>query len=161
MTPHRAILALLHLFALFSFLGAAIFFLSLPILPNVRIQLCSLLIAHPNALYKIGGALLIASLTLLLGFYLFHRGRSLRVGMGASVNAAIILKTLEPFFKEHFPGQIELSDIHFSLDGKLEIDILSSSEDRELLEVLERGITSLLKERFGYSKSFFMNLKKH
>jgi hypothetical protein len=158
---HRAISSLLHLFACFSFFGAALFFLSLPFLPNVRIQLCAILLDRPNTLYRVGFVCLAASLILTLGFYAFYRGRSMLIGMGASVDAAVILKTLEPFFKEHFDGRMELSDIHFSSRGKLEIEVFSQSEDPHLLARVEGGITSLLKERFGYAKPFLLSLKKY
>ena len=166
MTPRRALLSVLQLFAGFSFFGAAIFFFSLPFLPKLRLQISDFLIASPKICNSVGTALMAASFVLIGGFYFLSRGKTLRIAMGghtASIDAAVIHKTLDDCFKSHFKGQIVLSDLCVIRGSKLEIEVCLTPFEENLREELfaevQKQLIPLLSERFGYSKPFSLIVK--
>ena len=166
MTPRKAILSILQLFAGFSFFAAAIFFFCLPFLPKVRLQISDALLATPQVCYSVATALMAAAFMLIGGFYFLNRGKSLTISMGkqaASIDAAVIQKTLEECFNNHFSGQIILSDLYVIRGSKLEIEVCFTPFEENLREELfaavQKQLTPLLSERFGYSKPFGLIVK--
>jgi len=166
MNVRKALLSLLQLFAGFTFLGAALFFFSLPFLPLLRLRLSHALIQSPDLCFSVGSALAASSFVLLGGFYVLSRGKTLRIGLGrrsAAVEAGVIQKTLEECFKAHFPGQIALTDLSIIRGSKLEIEVaLAPFEEglrEELFASVEERIRPLLEQRFGYSKPFCLIVK--
>ena len=166
MTPRKAMLSVLQLFAGFSFFAVAIFFFCLPFLPKVRLQISDALLTTPQVCYSVGAALMTASFMLIGGFYFLSRGRSLTVSMGqraASIDTAVIQKTLEECFNAHFSGLIILSDLYVVRGSKLEIEVCFTPFEENLREELfasvQKHLTPLLNERFGYSKPFGLIVK--
>lgn len=154
-------LSVLQLFAGFSFFAAAIFFFTLPFLPKVRLQISDLLLVSPEVCHRVGAALFTASFVLIGGFYFLSRGRSLTIRMEGeerktTISAALIKKTLDACFRNHFNGSVTLTDIVVLSGGNLEIEVCLTPVEEHLREELfadvQKRIVPLLSERFGYSK---------
>jgi len=166
MNPRKAMLSILQLFAGFSFFAAAIFFYSLPILPKLRLAISDMLLGSPNICHLMGTFLAAASFILIGGFYFLSRGRHFRIQMGknaVSIDATVIHKTIEEFFKRHFGVQIGLSDLSVIRGGKLELEVfVAPSEgkgEEELFAEVQKQLVSFLHETFGYSKPFGLIVK--
>lgn len=161
MSPRKALLSVLQLFAGFSFFAAAIFFFTLPFLPKVRLQISDLLLASPEVCHKVGAVFLTVSFIVIGGFYFLTRGRSLTIRMEGeerktTVSAAVIERTLDACLRSHFNGSVTLTDVIVLSGNKLEIEVcltpLKEVLREELFADVQKQIIPLLSERFGYSK---------
>jgi len=85
MSPRQALASALHIFAALSFFAVGVFFVALPYLPSVRIQVVDFFLVRFEQCSLIGVALLIVALVLLAGFYALDRGRYLVIKMGTAV----------------------------------------------------------------------------
>lgn len=163
MYSHKAMLSVLHLFAVFFFFASAMFFYALFYLPTLRLQILDAVSTSPQFCLSLGSALMGSSLLLTCGFYFLYRERSLILKMGggvASVNVAVIQKTLEECLDCHFKGKISLSGISIGSSNKLEIEVFLRPFEEGLREELfvsvQTQIAPLLRERFGYSHPFHL-----
>jgi hypothetical protein len=163
MRPRHAIASSLHLFTVLSFFAVGFFFFALPLLPEVRIRMADFLLNRFELCTPIAVGCFLAAFLLLIGFYGLDRGKFLRIEMGqnlASIEAPVIRETLEECFKKHFPRQISLTDIEILGGKKLEIGVTISSLDEEAREELfihaERALQTVLVDRFGYLKPFYL-----
>ena len=154
---------MLHLFTVFSFFSAGIFFFSLPYLPDLRIRLGHFLLDRPDISTSIAFGFFLTAFLLLIGFYGLNRGRFLRIEMGkhtAEIDAEVIRQTLDPFFKKRFPKEMDLSDVEVINGKKLEIIVHLAMREADLEEDLllrtEKGLQELLRERFGHSRPFYL-----
>lgn len=156
MSPRQALLSLLHLFVVFSFLLAGLFFLSLPYLPELKTHL----LEKSNLL---GLLLTTSSLLLLLGFYSLNRGRYLVIRMGVAVDLHLIRQTVEDCFARQFSKTLSLSDIEIGGKSRLEIKVsVASLDDKARIELFaeaEKQLSLLLRDRFGYTKPFYFIAK--
>lgn len=157
MSPRQALASALHLFVVLAFFIAGFFFVSLPYLPEVKIQIfekCTL----------IGLALFLAALILLLGFYALDRGRYLVIRMGVAADVNVIQQTVEEYFARHFPKKISLTEIEIGRKSRLEIGVSLATLDEGAREKLycqvEKQLGLLLRERLGYSKEFYLMVRK-
>ncbi len=157
----RAILSLLHGFVLLFFGAVAVLFFALPQLPIVRLEMVDLLLHRPADSISLGLAFLGATFILFLGFYTIHRSRFLRLKMGAQrveIDHRLISRSLEECFQAHFKEKLSL--VAVSVDSKIDIDVklapLDEGQREELFLRVEAALQVLLKERFGYTKPFYL-----
>lgn len=149
MSPRSVFAASLHLFVLFSFFTGAFFFLAFPHLPHLQ-EKCF------EKSTEIGLGLLIASLILLLSFYLLHRGKYLVLQGGISVDLQVVRQTIEDCLARQFP---KVSCQHIELGLRSRIEISLQTEKKEELALVEKNLSRLLRERFGYIKPFYLIVK--
>ena len=156
MSPRQALASALHLFVVFAFFIAGFFFVCLPYLPEIRVQIfekCTL----------IGLGLFITSLVLLLGFYALDRGRYLVIRMGISADVNVVRQTVEDCLMKQFPKKIALSEVEIGRRSRIEIKVrmapLAEEEREELFIEAEKQLGILLRDRFGYSKPFYLIVK--
>ena len=168
MSIRQAIASSLHLFAVLAFFAAGFFFFALPYLPELRIRIADILLTRFEFCTPVAFGFLLAALLLLVGFYGLNRGKVLRIEMGrhlASVDSDVIRMTLEECFKKHFPAQISLNDVEVISGKTLEIAVAIAPLDEGMQEELfvnaERALQTLLKERFGYAKPFYLIVKSN
>ncbi len=164
MTPRQALASTLHLFVVFAFFSAGFFCVSLPYLPDLRIKIADAVLGSFETCTLLGLGFFGASLLLLLGFYGLNRGQFLRIVMGrhlVEIDAKVIRDTIEDCLKKQFP-KISLQDLEIIWGRKIEISVaVRAFEDEEaLLEKAEKELTQLLRQRFGYKKSFALILKQ-
>ena len=151
MSPRQVFAPILHLFILFSFFTGAFFFLAFPYLPHLKEKFFE---KSP----WIGLGLLIASLILLLGFYLLHRGKYLILRGGVSVDLHVVRQTIEDCLSRQFP-KISCRDVELGTKSRIEIRISLKLERKEELLQVEKQLGRLLQERFGYLKPFYLIVK--
>ena len=151
MTPRQVLMSILHLFVVFAFFAAAFFCMALSFLPDHRLQITD------EDILLIGFGILTASFLLLLGFYALNRGRFLKIRMGdnwTEIDRTVIHQTLEELLKKH---EIALNEVEIILSKRIEIGVTIKKEPD--LEVVEKQLQLLLRERFGYTKPFFLIMK--
>lgn len=164
MTPRQALASMLHLFVVFAFFAAGIFFVSLPYLPELRVKVADAILGGYEVCAIVGLGLFAASFLLLVGFYSLNRGHFLRIAMGrhlVEIDAKVIRDTVEDCFKKEFP-KLALQDLEVIWGRKLEISVsLGAVEDEEaLLQKVEENLSQLLRHRFGYKKPFALILRE-
>lgn len=162
MSARQALASALHLFVVFSFFTAGLFFVALPYLPETRIQIVDLLSNEFEKCTIIGLGFLLASLLFLLGFYALNRGKYLLIQMGLSTDVKIIRQTIEECFLKQFPKKISLKEIEIGPRSRLEMKVhiapLDEATREELFIEVEKELTILLQKRFGYSKPFYLTV---
>lgn len=163
MTPKQALLSTLHLFVVFAFFAAGLFFVLLPYLPQTRTDLIDLLAQNYHKCTHLGLGFFLTSLLFLLGFYAFNRGRFLEIKMGISSDLLVIRKATQECFSTKFPKKISLKSVEIGSKSRLgfRVHLASLNEaDREALYTeVEKELSILLSERFGYTKSFSLIVK--
>ncbi len=163
MSPRQALTSALHGFVVFAFFIGGLFFCCLPYLPSVRVQLVDLFSNRMQTCTQIGFWIFLASLVLCLGFYTLNRGRYLRIRMGAFADLHLVRQTIEDCLTRQFPKKISLSDVEMGRKAQLEIRVsLPSLNDEmrtQLFIEVEKALVSLLRERFGYAKPFYLVVK--
>jgi hypothetical protein len=160
MSPRQALTSALHLFVVFAFFAAGLFFVALPYLPETRVQIVDLLSNQFEKCTTIGLGLFLSSLLFLLGFYALDRGRYLVIEMGVSADVKIIRQTIEDCFAKQFPKKISLKELEIGAKQRLEMKIhlapLDEAAREELFIQVEKELGILLQNRFGYSKPFHL-----
>ena len=164
MTPKSALRSLLQFVCVFSFFTAGLFFVFLPHLPRVREELVQALLKSPGRFTQLGLGILLATLFLTLAFFGLNRGRYLLIKMGVTTNIKLIRHAVEECFYRKFPEKIRLTEIEIGSKAHLNFSVSLSAVDElareELCQGVEEQLNILLKERFGYSKSFNLIVKK-
>ena len=162
----QAIASSLHLFTVLIFFSAGCFIFSLPFLPELRIRMADWILNRYEICTPIALVSLLSALLLLIGFYGLNRGKVLRIEMGphlASVDAELVRQTLEECFRRQFPQQIRLLDVEIIGAKKIEIGVSLAPLEKTLRDDLyinaEKALTLLLRERFGYTKTFYLLVK--
>lgn len=162
MSLRQALASALHLFVVFSFFAAGMFFIALPYLPETRIQMVDLLSNEFEKCTTIGLGFFLTSLLFLLGFYAFNRGKYLVIQMGFSTDVKIIRQTIEECFLTQFPKKIALKEIEIGpkscLEMKVHLASLDEAAREELFIEVEKELTVLLQNRFGYSQPFYLTV---
>lgn len=160
MSPRQALASALHVFVVFAFFTAGLFFVALPYLPETRIQIVDILSNQFEKCTTIGLGLFLASLIFLLGFYALNRGRYLVIQMGISADLKIVRQTIEECLAKQFPKKISLKEIDIGSKSRLELRVhlapLDESAREELFIQVEQELGILLQNRFGYSKPFHL-----
>jgi hypothetical protein len=160
MNPRQALVSALHLFVLFVFFGAAMFFLALPYLPEVRFEMVDLLNHRLDDCTWIGIGLSVMSFFLFLGFYALNRGRYLVLKMGVQADLNLVRQSIEECFARQFPQKMALRDLEIGSKSCLEVTVaLTPIEEKsreELYILVERRLGALLRDRFGYQKPFYL-----
>jgi len=160
MSPRQALASALHLFVVFAFFTAGLFFVALPYLPETRIQIVDLLSHQFEKCTTVGLGLFLSSLIFLLGFYALNRGRYLVIKMGIETDVKIIRQTVEDCLSKRFPKKIALREIEIGPKSRLELKVhlapLDEAAREELFITVEKELSILLQERFGYSKPFHL-----
>ncbi|HSX10191.1 MAG TPA: hypothetical protein VLF94_00525 [Chlamydiales bacterium] len=163
MSPRQALASALHLFVVFAFFVAGLFFVCLPYLPETRIQIIDFFSHDFERCTLIGLAFFLTSVLFLLGFYALDRGRYLVIRMGLSADINIVRQTLEECFQHQFSKRIHLNEVEIGRRYRLNITVslapLSEEAREDLFIEAEKQLTLLLRERFGYSKPFYLIVK--
>lgn len=160
MSPRQALTSTLHLFVIFAFLLAGLFFVSLPYLPQTRIQIIDFFSAQFEKCTLIGLGFFLAALVLLVGFYALNRGRYLVLKMGVAADVNLIRHTVEDCLMRRFPKKISISELEIGRKSRIEMKVKLAPIDEDIREELfiqvEKELGLLLYERFGYSKPFYL-----
>lgn len=161
MNTRQALASLLHGFVLLLLSSIGFFFVCLPYLPVARLEIVEILLNRPELLTSFGLGSFAFVFMFFLGFYSVNRGRFLRLKMGAQsveIDHKLISKSLEECFHAHFKEKISLVGV--TVDSQIDIDIklapLDEGEREELFLRVEVALQTLLKERFGYTKPFYL-----
>lgn len=156
MSLRQALLSALHLFIVFALVMMGLFCLGLsqwPLLRDRFFEECDL----------VGLGLLGIALILCLAFYLLDRGRYLVIRMGVGVDLSLLRQSVENCLLRQFPKQVLFSDLDLGNRSEIQIRVsllsLKGKAQEELLSQVERQLTLLLRERFGYGKPFHLLLK--
>lgn len=160
MNLRQAVASALHFFVVFALFLAGLFFVCLPHLPETRIQLVDLLSNHCEKCTQIGLGFFLTTFLFFIGFYALNRGRFLVVKMGVLTDLNVIRYSIEDCFARQFPKKISLSEIEIGRKARLDIRVSmakQSEEDREALYIeVEKQLLTLLRDRFGYVKPFYL-----
>lgn len=156
MSPRQVLASVLHLFVILAFFLGGVFFVALPYLPHLR-----------EPLYEkstiIGLSLFMVALILLVGFYAFNRGKYLVIKMGVAADVQVIRQTVEDCFVKRFPKKIALHELELGRKSRLHFRVsmapLDEAAREELFIEAEKHLSTLLRERFGYSKPFYLIVK--
>ncbi len=163
MSPRQAFASALHLFVVFAFFSAGLFFAALPYLPEARLQIIQMLSSQFETCTSIGIGLFLASLLFLFGFYILNRGRYLVIRMGVLIDLKVIRQTLEGCLSKEFPKKIVLNEIEIGpkswLEFKVQLAPLDQAAREELYTQVEQQFSLLLQKRFGYTKPFHLIVK--
>lgn len=156
MSARQALISALHLFVILAFFMAGFFFIALGYLPH----LIDSLVDKTNL---IGSLLLFASLIITMGFYAIDRGRYLLIRAGISVDLNLIRLTVEDCFLRQFQKNVILQDLDLGSHSRIQIRLSFTANDvkerKKLLVEVEKQLSVLLRERFGYSKPFYFIIK--
>ncbi len=166
MRLREAISSTFHLLVVMLCLALAGLSWILPFRPDWCLEVIRCLADDHAVLFKVGLGWIFLSLVFALAFFAVGRGKFLNIVMGshrASVERKVLQQVIEAFFREHFKGQVSDVDVAFGLKNSLEIAVdipsLASLEKAPLLEKAEKGISTLLRERFGYEKPFTLSVR--
>lgn len=158
MSARQALASALHLFVVFAFFGAGLFFIGLPYLGKARLELIDLLTNRVEECTVIGFGFFIVSMLFLLGFYALDRGRYLVLQMGVSADVRVVRQTVEDLFAKQFPKKILLKEIGIGPKSSLELNVRIAPLDEfareKLFAEVEKQLGLLLQKRFGYTKPF-------
>lgn len=164
MTPRQALAGMLQIFAVFSFFVAGIFFTCLPYNLELCLKLANYLTERSDLCTWIGLSFFGLTILFTLGFYAATRGRYLLLRLGGNlvrIDVNILQKTIAPVLAKQFTG-IRLSDVEIIRGQHLELraylDPLEPKEKEKLLLNVERHLTKLLSERFGYHIPFTLQI---
>lgn len=158
MSPRQALVSALHLFVVFAFFTAGLFFVALPYLPETRAEIVNVLSNQFEKCTIIGLGFFLASLLFLLGFYALNRGRYLVIQMGIATDVKVIRQTVEECLLKQFSRKISLRELEIGPKSRLELRVhlapLDEAAREKLFIDVEKQLSVLLQERFGYSKKF-------
>ncbi len=156
----RVLASALHLFVVLAFSLIGLFFVLLPHLPSTREKVIDLLSNRYEECTQIGMGFLLATFVFFFGFYAINRGKVLVIRMGVSTDLKAIRHTVENCFAKQFPKKISLKEVEIgpksSLDFTVQLAPLDEAMREELFVQVEQQVGILLRERFGYSKSFHL-----
>lgn len=163
MSFRQAIASALHLFVVFAFFTAGLFFVLLPYLPLTRMEIIDFLSNRYEQCTQIGMGLFLAALVLLIGFYAMNRGKYLVIRMGLSTDLKVVQHAIEDCFSKQFQKRISLREVALGpkalLDFKVHLAPFDEAAREDLFIEVEKQLSLLLHERFGYSKPFHLIVK--
>lgn len=134
--------------------------MALPYLPASRLHLIDLLTNRFEKCTAVGIGFFVISILFLLGFYALDRGRFLVLRMGVSADLKIVRQTVEDLFARQFSRRVVLKEIEIGPKASLELNVslapLDEFEREKLFKEAEKELSALLRERFGYTKPFYL-----
>lgn len=161
MTAKEAVASALQVFTVLLFCVVSAFFFSLPFSDELRIALSDMLLFKPDLCTQIAIGFSCITALLLFGFYGINRGYYLVFRMGKNtyaVDEKVVWQTVEPELRKKFAAQLTLSGIEIArgkqIGFSLEASKMSEQELEELLALAESHLETILKERFGYKRTF-------
>ncbi|MDE3047472.1 MAG: hypothetical protein KGI83_03900 [Verrucomicrobiota bacterium] len=159
----QAIASALHLFVVLAFFLAGLFCVSLPRLPLTRMNLVEMLSHQPEQCTQIGMGLFLAALIFLIGFYALDRGKYLVIRMGLATDLKIVQHAIEECFAKQFQKKIALKEVTLGSKSHLHLNVhlapMDESSREDLFITVEKQLSLLLHQRFGYSKPFHLVVK--
>ena len=165
MRLREAVASALHLLVIGSFFALALFLFFLPSRPDWRVAAVEWLLEQPGQFYWLAAAFAAMGCLFMLGFYGIGRGRFLRLLMKphmAIVDAKLLKQVIEECFRIHFPRQVRGADIAVISKQRLDVvvDLLPLEENRQprLMREMEKQLSYLLRERFGYTRPFILSI---
>lgn len=163
MSARQAIASALHLFVVLAFFIAGLFFVLLPYLPLTRIEIVDFFSHRYEQCTQIGMGLFLVALIFLLGFYALNRGKYLVIRMGISADLKVIQLAIEECFVKQFPKKISLKELGLGPKSRLDLKVyLAPADERareDLFIAVEKQLSLLLHERFGYARPFHLIVK--
>ena len=149
MTLRQAFASALHLFVLFAFIMAGVFLVSLSHLPELKKKILE------ADLTLVGILFFAAAFLLFWGFFALNSGKYLRVRMNVDIDVKVVHQSIEELFQAR---KIPLQEVSVT-GSKLQITVSMKKEDEEQLPELEKELGILLRQRFGYTKPFYLIVK--
>lgn len=157
----------MHFFVVFVFFLVSLFFILIPHLPLMRMDLVDWLSNHYEQSTQVGLGCLLATFLCFLGFYSLEKGRYLVIRMGVdqiSIDLKVLKKAIEACFVKEFDQKISLQEVGLDPKSHLELMVhlapLSREEQEKLFPEVNRHLSLLLKERFGYVHPFYFTAAK-
>lgn len=165
MTLKQALISSLHLLFVFVCFGAGFFCVSLAYLPDLKTGLADVILFHEELCTQVGIWLFGVAFLLLLGLYGLNRRKFLRFVMGKNsveVREKVIRSTIDDFFKTFSPS-LSLVDLEIIGTSRLEMQVAfrnhpKTDQIEPILGDLEKDLTKLLSDRFGYKQPFVLAL---
>jgi hypothetical protein len=158
MTTREALLSILHLFTVLSFFTAAVFMTAAYCFSHVRLKIADFFLSDDYSCLFAAVIFFAVAFLLLGGFYLLEKGRFLVIRMGVLVDVKVVKAVVQNCLDQIEGSKIHLLDVDLDNRSKLKMSIMIEDGDEkmreELLKNAEKALCSLLKDRFGYSKSF-------
>lgn len=159
----QAIASALHLFVVLAFSLAGLLCVLLPHLPLTRMNLIEILSHQPEQCAQIGLGFFLAAFIFLLGFYALNRGKYLVIRMGLSTDLKIVQHAIEECFAKQFQKKIALKEVSLGSKSHLHLKVhlapIDESSREDLFITVEKQLSLLLYQRFGYSKPFHLIVK--
>lgn len=159
MRLQEAVTSAVHLLVVLSYIILGCFATILPSRLDWRITIIRWLDTCPENFYTIAAVCAGIGLFFLFCFYGVGRGRFLRVAMKphrVAVDMKLLEQTISDYLKTDFPF-IKGANVVVTSSKRLEIG-LQAEQQMELPQELERGLGTLLRERFGYREPFTLCL---
>ena len=161
MTFKEAVASALQILTVLLFCVASALFFALPFTPELRIALSDILLFKPELCTQVAIGFSCVTALFLIGFYSVNRGYYLVFRMGKNayaVDEKVVWQTVEPELKKKFAQRLTLSGIEIArgkeIGFSLEASKMSEEELEELLQLAESHLETILKERFGYKRTF-------
>jgi hypothetical protein len=159
MTLFQGLRAALHLCCIFLFCAVGLFLVGLSFAPEIRLRALERLFYHPEPCLWGGIAFLGVGVLYAFGLWLAQKGGYWCLKMGrhrAEISVSILKESVEELLKKHFP-QIEVDIVRRK---QLEIAVLIPGEKTlDQFEAVEKPLSEMLKEKFGYTDSFSLIVK--
>lgn len=164
MSFRKALTSALHFFMIFALFLVSLFFVLLPHLPLTRMDLIDWLTHNYQQSTQIGLGCFLATFVCFLGFYSLEKGKYLVIRMGVSVDLKLVQKAVEECFAKQFFQKISLQEMGLNPKSQLQLTVqlasLNTAEKEALFVEVDRQLTLLLQERFGYTRPFLFTVAK-
>ncbi len=142
-----------------------VFFIGLQNAPHLRVVIARFF-SETTAPFSLLGYLIIGcGILLLIGFYAMNKGVYYRVKMGKKellIDPAVIRGYVEEYWSQTFPEHRLSVEVGVSKDQKLEmfveLPLLSSEKQEEVLEKAESELSRILQKHIGYRKEFALSV---
>jgi hypothetical protein len=166
MRLREAVASALHLLVVAAFSGITIFLFFLPSKPLWRSMCVQWLLEHPEKFYPLAAAFGSAACLFLFGFFTISRGRFLRILMKpheAIIDAKLLKEAAEECFRSYFSKEVYGVDVAVAAKQRLDIAVDMHPVDANrrscILREMEKQLTYLLRQRFGYTQSFTLSVR--
>jgi hypothetical protein len=159
------VLSAIHFILVFFLAALGVFLVGAALSDPLRYSMMDILQYQPKLVLSLGLGLLGITLFLLVGFSVSYRHKVLRFRMNshsAVVQDAIILGTIEKYWKTQFPAFSVQTQIAFHHGKKLEILLavapIEEAKKKEFLKKVEKDLSKLLYDVFDYDKDFLLTI---
>ncbi len=147
-------------------MAAGIGVIFLPLHPEWRVAAVYYLQESPALFYQMGAALLSLGLFFAWAFFMLEKGRFLSLSMKAafvSIDSHLVREAVEELMERRFPSAFANFDVAISPKNRIEVGVDLVSKDYEAVEKmlaeLEPALGCCLRERFGYTGSFGLDVR--